>query len=383
MPEVHWRVPSTPDEWNQYDVVILGNDVQNLLDRRSAQQLSEFVSSQGGHVVFARGPCCDPSDDRGKAIATALQVIEPVVWDDRVWRDVQIRVTPGAIESSWMAGGKLGMDPAEAIRQLPGLRDIRGVRQLKPATRVLAQALVDGAVGAQPAIVAMFSGRGQVAALLGHDTWRWSLRPPTDEALISFYDTFWSNLVRWLVMGGDFQPGQQAALSLSRQSLQLSDHVEVEVAFKEAAAARAPWRVLWTDSSGQIRDLSLRRIPGRAPRFRTTVTPTITGVHRFQLLLPSMVPAEQLQKLNVYDVNLERLETGARPAKLKALAEISGGRFLDPALPEELGRIIERQQSARQIPPEPQYVWDQAGIMVLLLMWMGGEWLLRRLIGLI
>jgi hypothetical protein len=378
------RVPSTPEGWGEYDVVVLGDDVSVLLNGRLAAQLRDFVLQQGGHVVFARGRCYDPTDVDGQTLAADLAAIEPVVWDDNVWQDVELRVTLGAVESSWLATSKMGADPSDALGQLPGLQAVQGVRRLKPSTRVLAEAIsARNPSQTHPAIVTMAAGRGQVVALLGHDSWRWSLRPPTDESLVSFYDTFWSNLVRWLVMGGDFQPGHQVALKLSRQSLQLAEELEVEVVFKDPLTARGSWRIVWTDADGHDRELSLRRLPGRAPRFRTTVTPTATGVHQFELLTPGALPERQQQKLNVYDVSLERLETSARPQRLKQLAEATGGVFFDGNASEDFLEVIERQQLARQIPPEPRYVWDQAGIMTLLLMWIGSEWLFRRLAGLL
>jgi hypothetical protein len=378
------RVPNTSEAWSQYDVVVVGSDLQKLMNGDVAGQLNDFVLQHGGHVILARGQGYDPHDEGGQQLAAALSTIEPVIWDETVWRDVTLRLTPGAVASSWLSPPKMGTDPAEALDQLPGLESVRGVRRLKPATRVLVEAVTRGPNGtAHPAIVVMPVGNGQVVALLGHDAWRWSLRPPTDESLIGFYDTFWSNLIRWLVMGGEFQPGQQATLQLSRQSLQLAEPVDVEVVFKKAAVAQDRWHLLWTGPDGQEQRVSLRQVPGRSPRFRTTLTPQLAGVHQFQLVTPLLSPAEQLQKLNVFDVNLERLETSARPEWLKELAEASGGRsFSSTDAPDELLRMIQHQQLARQIPSEPRYLWDQAGIMTLLLTWIGCEWLLRRLAGL-
>jgi hypothetical protein len=378
------QVPSTPEQWSRYDVVIVGSNLQQVIDLDAAGLISDFVMQQGGHLVFARGRCYDTTDDQGQAVADALSPVEPVVWDEQVWPDVDIRLVAASLQSSWLAAGKLGTDPADAIGHLPGLEAVRGVRRLKPATRVIAEGRSGGpSPGTHPAIVTMAAGRGQVVALLGHDAWRWSLRPPTEESLIGFYDAFWSNLVRWLVMGGDFQPGQQVSLKLSRQSLQLTDPVDVEVVFKEPVAAQQPWRLVWTDPSGQDQELSLRRVPGRAPRFRATISPQLVGVHEFTLLAPTSLPARQQQKLNVFDVNLERLETSAQPARLRTLAERTGGHFFAADESDEFLRIVAQQQQAKFIPPEPQYVWDQAGIMTLLLMWIGCEWLLRRLAGLL
>jgi hypothetical protein len=378
------RVPVTAEQWSRYDVVIVGNELQKIMDQRLASQLCDYVIEQGGHVVFSCGRCYDPAEDGAERLAAALSRIEPVVWADDVSRGDVVQLVAGSLEASWLAPDKMGANPRDAIGKLPGLEAVRSVRRLKPATRVIAETSGTGADAAvHPAIVTMTAGRGQVVALLGHDAWRWSLRPPTDESLLGFYDTFWSNLVRWLVMGGDFQPGQQVSLKLGRQSLQRSGKVDVEVVFKDAAIAKPAWQVVWHDPAGRTRELSLRRAPGRAPRFRTTVVPEVVGIHEFELLSPAAVPERQSQKLHVFDVNLERLETSARPARLQALSAGCGGRFLDVDAPGELLKIIDRHQLSRQIPPELHYVWDKPAILVVLLTWIGCEWLLRRLAGLL
>jgi hypothetical protein len=378
------QIPHSAEEWSEYDVVILGTDVQKLLSVADARRLTEFVVQHGGHLVLARGRAYDRQARGGADLATALATVEPVIWDDAAWGDLALQVTPGAAESSWLAPAKLGTDPLDAIGQLPGLEMVQRVRRLKPGTRVLVEGRPRGdSATAHPAMVSMPAGNGQVVALLGHNAWRWSLRPPTDEALVTFYDTFWSNLIRWLIMGGEFQPGQRATLQLSRQSLQLADPLDVEVAFKSVAAAQADWQVQWSAPDGPARRVALRQMPGRLPRFRATLTPRATGVHQFELIMPTLSPPTQVQKLNVYDVNTERLETSARPQWLAQLAEATGGQaFAATDAPDDVLRSIRRDQLARQVPAEPEYLWDRAGVMILLLMWMGCEWLLRRLAGL-
>ena len=49
------------------------------------------------------------------------------------------------------------------------------------------------------------TGAGSVVAVIGEGTWKWSLLSPNNQDLVGFYDAFWSNMIRWLVVGGDFQ----------------------------------------------------------------------------------------------------------------------------------------------------------------------------------
>jgi hypothetical protein len=374
------KIPSSLAEWAEYDVVIVGNQLQNMLDANLGQQLRDFVMREGGHLVFARGRCYDPEASGGAAMRNALAEVEPVNWAGTLENATQVAPEGAALAGSWFAQQKLGMDPRQVFRELPPLDRIHAVRRVKPAARTLLSAVTDRGES-QPAMLTMPAGRGQVVALLGNGSWRWSLRPPTDPAQSSFYDIFWSNLVRWLVMGGDFQPGQQVTLRLSHQSLRLEEELMVEVVFKNPEAARRPWTVTWQDSEGQARDLALTQVPGQSPRFRATIRPGQVGVHAVRLRAPEIAEADQSRNFNVYEMNLERLDTSARPGFLRTLAENSGGQVLAVDQPEQLLAAIERQMVARTVPPEPEYVWDHWLFMLALLSWIGVEWILRRTAG--
>jgi len=96
-----------------------------------------------------------------------------------------------------------------------------------------------------------------------------------------------------------------------------------------------------------------------------------------------MQPLRQSQRFNVYDTNVERLMTAADPMTLRILAEHSGGRFYEAEQAADLVNQLRLFRMSQQVPPQLEYVWDQGAIMVLLLLWGGSEWLLRRLSGLL
>lgn len=377
-------VPNSAEQWAAYDVIILGSQLQQVLSGTQGEQLRDYVRDQGGQLVFARGCAYDRSRAEGRTLARSLGLLEPVEWDDQFTTAAGVQLVPGMGEASWLATSKLGVDAAEVWRELPGFEGMQRVKRVKPAARVYASTTdSSGATEVWPAVAGMQVGRGQTLTLLGQGSWRWSLRPPSAPGQLSFYDAFWSNLVRWLMYGSEFQPSQQVALTLSRQSVRLGDEVTAELVFKDPAAAVGPRDVVWIQPDGRRTSVQLTPVPGRTPRFRATLLPEQGGVHQLQLETPGLTPERQEQKFNVYDVDLERLEVSARPDYLRRLAEATGGRLLPADRPEELLGVIHRQQTARQVPQEPEYVWDRGVCLFGLLCWLGAEWLLRRGVGLL
>lgn len=394
------KVPRTPEDWDRYDVVILGQAVENVLDGDSAAVLDDFVSNHGGHVIFARGRSYDPQSPGGKTLARQFARLEPVVWGSGRLENVQLALTPSGRSSQWFSISKTGVDAELALATLPGFERAPVIQREKPATIVLAQAVTGPTVPQapavprpasrsgnapyrQPAIVRMTYGRGTVVGVLGDGLWRWSLLPPAQQKLVAFYDTFWSNLVRWLAMGGEFTPDQQVSLHLSHTTLRLGDPLGVDVVYKHSPPAGAHPRLDVTDPAGGRRGIALEPIPSREPRFRAALKPAKIGVYEISVETPGMQPLRQAQRFDVYDTNVERLMTAADPMTLRILAEHSGGRFYESDQASDLVNQLRLFRVSQHVPPQLEYIWDKGAIMVLLLVWGGCEWLLRRLSGLL
>ena len=47
------QIPRTAEDWDRYDVVVLGQSIERVLPAESAALLDDFVSNHGGHVIFA------------------------------------------------------------------------------------------------------------------------------------------------------------------------------------------------------------------------------------------------------------------------------------------------------------------------------------------
>ncbi len=378
------KMPKTAEEWAAYDVVILGQAMENVFDEQTGTMLAGFVD-QGGRLVFARGRCYDPLQPGGREIGRQIASIEPVSFAPSdlgagASGDWKIALAPAGRTNQWLSVAKMGVATEQALARLPGFESAPAIAGEKPGAIVLARASDAGAPSrqGQPALVTMNVGRGEVVGVLGDGSWRWSLLTPENRDLAGFYDAFWSNLVRWLMMGGDFQPGEQAALNLSRTSARLGDAITIDVAYKHSPEGGVPPRLRMTDGGGRDFEIALRKLPGREPRYRAEYEPATVGVHRVELLSPGMVPERQERKFNVYHLNFERLNASANPMALRLLAENSGGAVLEQNQTDELIDMLRRRQAAMVVPPSPEYTWDRWPFMALLLCWCGAEWLLRR-----
>lgn len=381
------QVPAKADEWTAYDVVILGRGMERVLNGATAKALAEFVSEQGGHLIFARGRPADPAADIGYAVGGTLTKLSPVEWGTVPARDLRLALTPAGRISPWFAPTKMGVNVERALEKLPGFETMESIEDEKPASVILARAGPEGANAGsstgQAAIAQMQYGRGSVLAVTGQGLWRWSLLSDKSEEFVGMYDAFWSNLIRYMTIGGDFPPGQQVSLKLARTTARLGDQLAVDVACKHAPAAGVSPVLQLVDASGKWQDVLLERQPGREPRFRAQLDPKTVGVYRVVLKTPGMSPAEQEQRFSVYDVNEEKLNTTVNPMPLKVLAEHSGGEFFEVDQSATFLERLRRHRLSLEAPPQTEYIWDDGRFLVLLLTWAGIEWIVRRRVGLI
>jgi hypothetical protein len=377
-------VPQAPADWSGYDIVVLGRGMEHVLSVEAARNLVQFVADAGGHVVLARGLPYDRGIAEGQDLAAVLGILEPVVWGDEQLPQATVELTSSGQATPWLSPVNMGIDAAQAFERLAGFELTESIQREKPGTLVLARAHIGGGPTdtGSPAIVRMPYGKGTVIGILGEGSWRWSLLPPEDQDLRGFYDMLWSNLIRWLALGGDFPPGEQVSLQLSRTSARLGDEFIVDVAYKHEPLEGTSPKLEVVGPAGTAVDVALHELPGAFPRYRATLTPTATGVHEVRLSAPGMNPAEVSRKFNVYDINLERLHTAVNPTPLRILAEHSGGRFLGTDEMSELLSYLERHLASLEMPPTLEYIWDRGAILTLLLVWMGIEWITRRALGL-
>lgn len=383
------ELPKTAEEFAKYDVMILGKGIEQLYEPAVAQLLPDFVSRRGGSIVFVRGQAYDPETPAGRQMGRDLAVIEPVVWGRGYLHNMSLSLTADGRGSPCFRFAGLTQDVTEAVGAMPGFAVMPVVEREKVSAVVLATDVPPGAArgagtaGGQPGIVQMKYGRGQVIAILGEGLWRWSLLAPDMKAYDSVYDEFWSNTIRNLAMGSDFLPGQTVCLKIGRSSVRLGDPVMMEAVFKTApsGAAAGQVKVTLTGPDGKSQDVPVAAATGRV---QGSFTPRQTGVYRAMLETPGMNPPRQEKRFSVFDVNFERLQTAANPEAMRLLAEQSGGLFFPAGSPAGgLPEALAKHQESRGVLPQVNFLWDKAPILVVLLVWMGAEWLGRRRAGLL
>lgn len=380
------RVPGTLTDLTHYDVVVLGRAIERVLPADAARLLPEYVSAHGGRVVFARGRAHSPDTRAGRAVGRHLAVLEPAAWVGAALHDQAIGLEPaGRLHPCFSpATADEAIDPL--IDALPPLRRVDLVAGQKPAVIVLARTRPTGGAGSvspgAPVLTTMQYGRGMVLAVLGEGLWKWRLRRAGARGVVRFFDRFWSDMVRWLAMGSDYEPGAPMSLRLSRRDVQIGDAISFDV-IGRVDLDELDVRATVIGPTGDQRRPALVAVDGSAHHRRATMQVSSPGVHRV-VVQTALAPDKALEtRFNCIDVDLERLQSGAAPSALRVLSDQSGGRCVPPHAPDELPPLLARYRAATIVPPRPRHAWDRGWILTLILAWAGGEWLIRKKGGLL
>jgi hypothetical protein len=371
--ELH--LPETLDQLAAYDVVILGRSVDSLPDLsqtaggQSGLQvlLDQYVKDRGGTVIFSRGQAFQKSTSEG---------MEPVLWTDKSRDHVHLDATTEGRNLSpfqVLSHGEGGMDA------LPDLVDGKIPQETQPLTSVLALASSRDDGTPNPAIVHRRYGQGQVVSIGVDGLWRWALNPKV-EGVNSPFDSFWDQMILWLLAGRDFIPNRQFSFRPNSANVLLGEKVYFRLTLRQPDPKLKTVPVTIYDDNTEAGRTMLAPPPLNTGRLTAEFLPERVGRYRAVVTLPD--GATQESRFIVFTENLEETEVATDTLYLRRLCEASGGRLIEPG---ELPKLL-KQLSDEKTDQTPktllQPVWNEAWVFYLVGLLFGLDWLLRRRWGL-
>jgi len=192
--------PSSPGEWSQYDVVVLGDVDPGVLSDDQIEMIRLFVAEQGGGVVWIGGESFTPRSWWSTPLAALIPFSRPALGMGVIGEPVQVHPTADAARL-----GVLRLDdtdetgwPAELTDPLVGWSPLHWVQRvdpgmLKPTAQVLASAGPIAGAPRWPLVMTMRYGAGRSVYIATDEIWRW--RYGRGEIL---YERFWIQIMRLL-----------------------------------------------------------------------------------------------------------------------------------------------------------------------------------------
>lgn len=412
------RLPLTPQQILELDVLVLSDVPAAALDDAQWDAAYRMVSEQGGSALLVAGEAHLPAEYARRRVTANLLPYPPEVtptW--RLWPGEQplFRLAPhwNAARTSFI---NLGDDPPDAgmgqetgrgasiaprgverWQALPGMYRFLPITGLKPSATPL---LIEVASGA-PVLTETRVGAGRSFLFGANETWRWRRKLGERDQ-----DRFWVQLVRYAAGAPYAVRSQRIALDLDKVAIETGEPVRVRARVPQGPGAAAPtvgtkpeaarYHAEVVEGQAVIQSVPLATATAADPgRLEARVGPLPEGDYQVRVVearprfdgapsaaAPAPAPTGVGLPLHVESTyEAELADVSPDFTILHRLAEASGGRFF--AL-EEVDQLADRINLAAERRPRyvEQRLWDSPLLFAFVAGCLAAEWAARKRIGL-
>ena len=379
--------PKTREELFRYRALILGSVEASFFTHDQLDMISDFVSRRGGGLLFLGGR---NAFAEGGYQGTRLAEVLPVFLDDELSTGAgpyfdELFITPTRAGLTHPAT-QLGADNSEAVIErweaLPAVTTLNPITRLKPGATRLLSGGPERDRERQVVLAFHRYGRGKVIVLPIQDSWIWQMHadiPLEDQT----HETFWRQLLRWLLDGVPDQVGAQSERGVVEPGQPVNLTIEVrDSAYAEVNNANVVAVV--HDPSGDSITVPLDWDVEQDGHYDGGFPTTAPGL--YEVFVNAMRGADTVGTAVTYvDVapsTDEYFDASMRGTTLRRIADQTSGLFYTPEslanLPEDISLT-----GAGVTLTEERDLWDMPILLLLVLGLMGGEWGYRRKRGLI
>jgi len=374
--------PKTREELFAYRGLVLGSIEATAFTADQQRMIADFVSERGGGLLALGGR---RAFAEGGYAGTAVADVLPVQLDDA-------KAGAGFVEEIKVKPTRLGVThvatqiaeteqlSAERWALLPALTTVNPVRRVKPGAAVLLEGK-SAAPDAQVVLAYQRYGAGKVLAMPVQDSWIWQMHAdiPAEDMT---HETLWRRLLRWLV---DAVP-ERVTASVDRDRVEAGDAVTVTAAVRDGGFlglndAAVVAKV--TGPRGERRDVPMSFVVDRDGEYRATFEAADDGLYEVAVDArrgDEPVGADTAFVRAAPD-DEEYFDAAMRATLLERIAEDTGGRFYTASTAGSLADDITYLGRGVTVVQEKD-LWDMPIVLALLVGLVGGEWFLRRRVGL-
>ncbi len=387
------RLPSTPPELFEYDVVIFLDPDPAEFNEAWIEALEKFLADHAGGVMWVAGPKFTARFLTFSRTAVMRKLL-PVQVGELSALDVETLVMTHpkdwpieiAAEGADHVLMRLDKDPLANQQMwdvMPGIYWSFPVKRAKPGARVLAEhsnPRLRTRDGQRPLLVAGQYGPGRTVYMGFNGTWRWRKLGE------NFFDRYWVQAVRYLAEGRLLGEKKRGRISIDRDVYGIGSRVQVSAKLYDENFDPLGAEVVGAALSGPEggeQTFELRAVPGQAGDFEGTVVATRVGLNEIVIHLAGggEGPVRVSRQLTVEVPRVEFSDPRLNKPLLRELANKTtdqGGRYfeideagaLTEAIPDRSERIV--------VLRPPLELWDTSRPLILFLGLLTLEWALRK-----
>lgn len=370
--------PTEKKELFAYDTLMIGSVEAAALTDAQHQMIYDFVSQRGGTLLMlgARRGLTDGGWG-ATVVGDVLPVALPAAETPGFVREPSRAMLADNVESLIT---RLDADEEQnrlAWAEMPLLKDLQLLDNdwLKPGAEVLLEAEFAGE--RRPLLVRHRFGQG-AAYILAGSTWGWQMSLPHEDMK---HEIFWRQLLQAMTTS------VPEPVTLTTDRVYYGDRSTVtlradvrDTVYEPATAATVG---LTIDAPGAARQVvSMEAVPGVPGRYELTLDAETAGIYRFEA--EASLDGERLGRSRLAirreDGISEHFQVQQNRALLERLAAATGGRYFSLAAAGDIPEAVQFSD-AGIVERRLLELWNMPILFLLLLVFKGGEWVLRLVWG--
>ncbi|MCR4317304.1 MAG: hypothetical protein NUW37_13280 [Planctomycetes bacterium] len=355
-----------PEKLAKYDAIVLGDISPDMFSESSLSALHDFVSTRGGGVIF-KGALSFLENLSSDSVISKLLPVDLATVEGEILSPFVMRVTPDGARHPVLSGYADVLDER--------FSGFDAAKRAKPGSVVLGTS--DGARSTEYVVLSCQEyGSGRTLLLNASPTYTWYR--PIEEGRKSAFHRFWGQAIRYVARKDD-SATYHSAFSVDRRGVLPGE--SVNVVFDPSAAgasAEGPFEALSMDS---------RTVLGRSEDSSVFEGSIRTGKEGLQYLTLEVIDekGDAIGFSRTVRVGKSQFESSNYRLAESLLNEIAGETGGLYASELEAGRIADAllRLSASLTKPVTHNLLESWEYFVVIILFLGLEWILRRRFALI
>ena len=375
--------PRSREELFSYRGLILGSVEAGAFTGDQLRMISEFVERRGGGLLVVGGArSFSEGSWAGTPVAEALPVVlqrQAKAADVPPVARLKVHPTRAGTAHAVTQLGATEQDSSTKWNSMPGVTSVNTLTTVKPGATVLLSG-TDERRREQVVLAYQRYGRGKALAFPIQDSWLWQMHVSMSLEDMT-HENYWRQLLRWLVDGvpEHVEPHTTTERVEAGETVTVTAAV-VDPTFVEINDARVVAHI--TGPKGVL-DVPLQWTGEKSGQYRGTFVAADEGTYAAQVdaLRADKPLGTGTVHVRAAPGDAEYFDASMQEARLRRIADETGGRFYTPAtmssLPEDL------KYSGRGVTSvEERDLWHMPIILMLLVASVCAEWGYRRAVGL-
>ncbi len=376
-----------PEHLTDLDVVIIGDVEAAFFSGAEMDALANWITDDGGGLLITGG--YHSFGPQGLA-RTGLNPILPVMFsadpNPQIEQSFSMRLTPAGQASPIFALTGDRVRDTAFYQSLPPLAGCSRIAGIKSGAQVLAinpTVAGPGESEGLPVMVVQQVGKGRTMVFAVDTTWRWRMVIAGFTGDAGFYETFWSQLVRYLAGREEKKAEVELVVTTDRTRYKVSETIELKAALSGDSPDQHVVTAMALDEKGTPLRISLTR--DAEHNYRGTLAANAPG--RLDLIvraertatadrdLPATI--SRFTTLTIDRPDLEMLDPNPDPQWLIRTARLSGGQMIEPDDVDAWARQLPAQP-VKSTMIETTALWHHPLLATLFFILICAEWILRR-----